>query len=309
MVNHNLQKLEFSFGTMPFLNLGVAMEQEQLTLVEQLKAYFSDFINNPEVLIGIGKSVVLALLVYLIGRRIAKSVANLTGKGLTRSGNDPILVGFLRNIVYYTITAAVIVMALGQLGIQTTSLIAILGAAGLAIGLALKDSLSNFASGVMLVLFRPFKIGDVVEVAGKTGKVKEIRIFSTIINTPDQKEMTVPNGLITEDVITNFTSQETRRVDLVIGVSYDDDIKQAKQIIHDTITAHELVLKDPEPTIMVIELADSSINFAVRPWCNTEDYWTVYGDLLEQLKYNLEAGGCSFPYPQTDVHLHQVKEA
>ncbi|MGJ8664654.1 MAG: mechanosensitive ion channel family protein, partial [Marinicella sp.] len=253
------------------------------------------------------KGLALALLVFWIGRRIAKFMSNLTAKALTKAGNDPILVNFLRNLVYYIILVAVIIMALGQLGVQTTSLIAVMGAAGLAIGLALKDSLSNFASGVMLVMFRPFKLGDVVEVAGKTGKVQEIRIFSTIINTPDQKEMIVPNGLITADVITNFTAQKTRRVDLVIGVSYDDDIKTAKSIIEKTVVAHELVLKDPAPTIMVLELADSSINFAVRPWCKTEDYWTVYSDLLEQLKYNIEAGGCSFPYPQTDVHLHQAK--
>lgn len=282
------------------------MEQEA-SFVEQLKSYVMDFLNNPEALIGIAKSLLLALLIFWLGRRIARAVSNLSAKGLTKTGNDPILVNFLKNLVYYVILAAVVIMALGQLGVQTTSLIAVMGAAGLAIGLALKDSLSNFASGVMLVMFRPFKLGDVVEVAGKTGKVREIRIFSTIINTPDQKEMIVPNGLITSDVITNYTAQQTRRVDLVIGVSYDDDIKTAKKIIAETIDAHELVLKDPAPTIMVLELADSSINFAVRPWCKTDDYWTVYGDLLEQLKYNLEAGGCSFPYPQTDVHLHQVQ--
>jgi small conductance mechanosensitive channel len=283
------------------------MEQEEMSFVDQLKAYVTDFLNNPEALIGIMKAVLLALLLFWVGRRIARWAANLTAKALIKTGNDPILVNFLKNLVYYIMLVAVIIMALGQLGVQTTSLIAVMGAAGLAIGLALKDSLSNFASGVMLVMFRPFKLGDVVEVAGKTGKVQEIRIFSTIINTPDQKEMIVPNGLITSDVITNFTAQQTRRVDLVIGVSYDDDIKKAKNIIEETVMAHELVLKDPTPTIMVLELADSSVNFAVRPWCNTGDYWTVYSDLLENLKYNLEAGGCSFPYPQQDVHLHQVQ--
>ncbi len=282
------------------------MDQREVSFVEQIKAYIGDFFNNPEAMIGILKGLILALLIFWIGRRVAKWVSNMVAKGLTKTGNDPILVNFLKNLVYYVILAAVIIMALGQLGVQTTSLIAVMGAAGLAIGLALKDSLSNFASGVMLVMFRPFKLGDVVEVAGVTGKVQEIRIFSTIINTPDQKEMIVPNGLITADVITNYTAQKTRRVDLVIGVSYDDDIKQAKQIIEETVTAHALVLQDPAPTIMLLELADSSVNFAVRPWCKTDDYWTVYGDLLEQLKYNLEAGGCSFPYPQTDVHLHKV---
>ncbi len=282
------------------------MEEKEMSFVEQLKTYVVDFVNNPEALIGILKSLILALLIFWIGRKVAKWMSNMVAKALTRTGNDPILVNFLKNLIYYVILAAVVIMALGQLGVQTTSLIAVMGAAGLAIGLALKDSLSNFASGVMLVLFRPFKLGDVVEVAGKTGKVKEIRIFSTIINTPDNKEMIVPNGQITSDIITNFSSQDVRRVDLVIGVSYDDDIKTAKDIIHSTVTSHDLVLQDPAPTIMLLELADSSINFAVRPWCNSDDYWTVYGDLLEQLKVNLEAGGCSFPYPQQDVHMHQV---
>jgi len=282
------------------------MDKEQVSFVDQLKNYVVDFVSNPEALIGTLKALVLALLIFWLGRKVSRMMSNMTAKGLTKTGNDPILVNFLKNLVYYVLLAAVVIMALGQVGVQTTSLIAVLGAAGLAVGLALKDSLSNFASGVMLVLFRPFKLGDVVEVAGKTGKVKEIRIFSTIINTPDNKEMIVPNGQITSDVITNFSSQETRRVDLVIGVSYDDDIKTAKNIIHETVTSHDLVLQEPAPTIMLTELADSSINFAVRPWCNSADYWTVYGDLLEQLKINLEAGGCSFPYPQQDVHLHQI---
>ncbi len=283
------------------------MEQEEASFVDQIKSYFTDFINNPEALIGIFKQLVLAFLIFWIGRRIARWMSNLTAKALDKSGNDPILVNFLKNLVYYVILVAVVIMALGQLGVQTTSLIAVMGAAGLAIGLALKDSLSNFASGVMLVLFRPFKLGDIVEVAGATGKVQEIRIFSTIIKTPDNREVIVPNGLITSDVITNLTSQGNRRIDLLIGVSYDDDIKKAKQIITDTLTAHPLVLKDPGVSVFLMELADSSINFAVRPWVQADDYWTVHGDLMEQLKVNLEAGGCSFPYPQQDVHMHQVQ--
>jgi len=262
--------------------------------------------DNPEALLGILKSLLLAYLIYWVGKRLARFFSNMAAKGLTKADNDPILVSFIKNLVYYVILVAVIIMALGQLGVQTTSLIAVMGAAGLAIGLALKDSLSNFASGVMLVMFRPFKLGDVVEVAGITGKVQEIRIFSTILKTPDNKEMIVPNGLITSDIITNLTSQKNRRIDLVIGVSYDDDIKLAKQVIEDTISAHPLVLKDPGPSVFLLELADSSINFAVRPWTKVEDYWTVYSDLLEQLKTNIEAAGCSFPYPQTDVHLHKV---
>ncbi len=196
-------------------------------------------------------------------------------------------------------------MALAQLGIQTTSMLAVFGAAGLAVGLAMKDSLSNFASGVMLVMFRPFRIGDVVEVAGITGKVQDLRIFSSIITTPDNKEVIIPNGQITSGVITNYTSRGTRRVDLVIGVSYDDDLKVAKQIMEEVVNAHPLVLSDPAPAVAMAALADSSVNFNVRPWTKVEDYWTVYSDLLEQLKEKLEAGGCNFPYPQTDVHLYK----
>ena len=283
------------------------MEEKEVSFIDQIKTYFSDFINNPEALIGIATKLVLALLIFWIGRRIARWVSNLTAKGLTKAGNDPIIVNFLKNLVYYVILVVVIITALGQLGIQSTSLFAVMGAAGLAIGLALKDSLSNFASGVMLVMFRPFKLGDIVEVSGVTGKVQEIRIFSTIIKTPDNKEIIVPNGLITSDVITNLTSQGNRRIDLTIGVSYDDDIKKAKEIIEATVSAHPLVLKDPGLSVFLIELADSSINFAVRPWVKAGDYWTVYGDVLEQLKYDLEAGGCSFPYPQQDVYMHQVQ--
>ncbi len=283
------------------------MEENEVSFIDQIKTYFNEFINNPEALIGIATKLVLALLIFWIGRRIARWISNLTGKGLAKSGNDPILVNFLKNLVYYVILVVVIITALGQLGVQTTSLIAVMGAAGLAIGLALKDSLSNFASGVMLVMFRPFKLGDIVEVSGVAGKVQEIRIFSTIIKTPDNRELIVPNGLITSDVITNLTSQGNRRIDLVIGVSYDDDIKKAKQIIEDTLNANELVLKDPAVSVFLLELADSSINFAVRPWAKAADYWTVHGQVLEQLKYNLEAGGCSFPYPQQDVHMHQVQ--
>jgi small conductance mechanosensitive channel len=168
--------------------------------------------------------------------------------------------------------------------------------------------LSNLASGVMLVLTRPFKRGDFVDVAGTSGKVTEIKLFSTVLQTPDNKKLIIPNGQITSDVITNYTTEAMRRIDLVIGVSYDDDIRQAKKILTETITAHELVLQEPKPVVMLKDLGASSVDFVVRPWVKTEDYWTVYGDLMEQIKLNIEAGGCSFPYPQTDVHLHQVEK-
>ncbi len=278
------------------------------TMFQQIKSQISEYLTNPEMLIDVAQSLVLALLIYWVGKRIAKLVSNMTGKGLTKTGNEVILVNFIKNIIYYVILAAVIVMALGQLGVQTTSLIAVMGAAGLAIGLALKDSLSNLASGVMLVLTRPFKRGDFVDVAGTSGKVTEIKLFSTVLQSPDNKKLIIPNGQITSDVIINYTTEAMRRIDLVIGVSYDDDIREAKKILQDTIAAHDLVLAEPKPVVMLKDLGASSVDFVVRPWVNTEDYWTVYGDLMEQIKVNIEAGGCSFPYPQTDVHLHQVKE-
>lgn len=277
------------------------------SMFQQIKSQISEYLTNPEMLIDIAQSLILAILIFWVGKRIAKLVSNMTGKGLAKTGNEVILVNFIKNIIYYVILAAVIVMALGQLGVQTTSLIAVMGAAGLAIGLALKDSLSNLASGVMLVLTRPFKKGDFVDVAGTSGKITEIKLFSTVLQSPDNKQLIIPNGQITSDVIVNYTTEAMRRIDLVIGVSYDDDIRQAKKILIDTITAHELVLQEPKPVVMLKDLGDSSVDFVVRPWVKTDDYWTVYGDLMEQIKLNIEAGGCSFPYPQTDVHLHQEK--
>ncbi len=283
-------------------------ETQEASLIDQLKEQVMSFFNDPSAIIDIASNLFLALLLFWVGKKVASMVSGWAKKGMERAGHQPILVNFVSNIVYYTLLVVVVIMALAQLGIQTTSMLAVFGAAGLAIGLALKDSLSNFASGVMLVMFRPFKIGHVVEVSGVTGKVKDLRIFSTILITPDNKEVIIPNGQVTSDVITNYTSQGTRRVDLVIGVSYDDDLKVAKKIMEDTVNAHPLVMKDPAPKVALVELGASSVDFAVRPWATNDDYWTVYSDLLEQLKANLEAGGCSFPYPQTDVHLHQVNK-
>ncbi len=275
-------------------------------LFQQIKSQLAEYLTNPEMLIDVAQSLLLAVLIFWIGKRVAQFVSNMTGKGLAKSGNEVILVNFIKSVIYYIILAAVVVMALGQVGVQTTSLIAVMGAAGLAIGLALKDSLSNLASGVMLVLTRPFKKGDFVEVAGTAGKVTELKLFSTILHSPDNKELIIPNGQITSDVITNYTTEAKRRIDLVIGVNYEDDIKVAKQILLDTISNHPAVLADPAPGVMLKNLGASSVDFNVRPWVKTEDYWMVYGELMEQIKLNIEAGGCSFPYPQQDVHLHQV---
>jgi small conductance mechanosensitive channel len=219
---------------------------------------------------------------------------------------DPTLTQFLANIIYAVLLIAVILAALDTLNVPITSLFAIVGAAGLAVGLAMKDSLGNFASGVMLILFRPFGKGDFVEVAGVSGSVDEIRIFSTILNTPDNKQVIIPNAQVAADTITNYSAKETRRVDMVFGVGYDDDLKLAREVLTRVVKNHPKVLDEPALSIFVKELGASSVDFAVRPWVKTADYWTVWGDVMEQAKVELDAAGLNIPYPQTDVHLHQV---
>lgn len=253
---------------------------------------------------GWGGKVLLALVIYIIGKWIAKRITAFVKRLMEARAADPTLINFLSNVVYAILLVAVILAALDTLGLPVTSLVAVVGAAGLAVGLALKDSLGNFASGVMLVMFKPFVKGDVVEVAGITGKVSEVRIFSTIMTTPDNKQIIIPNGQVAADTITNYTAHDQRRVDLVFGVGYDDDLKVAREVLTRICADHPLVLDDPATNIFVLNLGDSSVDFAVRPWAKTEDYWTVWGDLLEQGKLELEAAGCNIPYPQTDVHLH-----
>ena len=280
--------------------------KESLGFIETIQAKVMGFVNNPEALLAIITKLIIAILIYWVGKKIARMISNWVAKGLTKSGSDPILVNFLRNFVYYVLLAAVVIGALNQLGIKTTSLLGMLAAAGLAIGLALKDSLSNFASGVMIVMFRPFKIGDLVEIAGHTGDVEEIKIFSTVLKTKDNRQIIIPNGQVTAEPIINHTAKPIRRVDIAMGVGYDDDLKKARDIMMKAMEAHPLVLEEPAPSMLMTELADSSVNFSVRPWAKTADYWTVYGELLEQFKLDLEAAGCNIPYPQTDVHLHKV---
>jgi small conductance mechanosensitive channel len=248
--------------------------------------------------------IVVALVIYVIGKWIAKRITKVLRKLMDARDVDPTLVNFLCNVVYAILLVAVILAALDTLGLPVTSLLAVVGAAGLAIGLALKDSLGNFASGVMLVMFRPFSKGDFVEVAGVTGKVEEVRIFSTIMTTPDNKQIIIPNGQVAADTITNYTANDQRRVDMVFGVGYDDDLKLAREVLTRICANHPKVLDDPATNIFVMNLGDSSVDFAVRPWAKTEDYWTVWGDLLEQGKMELDAAGNNSPSPQTDVPLH-----
>nr|WP_320191531.1 mechanosensitive ion channel domain-containing protein [uncultured Desulfobacter sp.] len=253
--------------------------------------------------------ILAALLILVIGKWIARRITNLITKLMEKNKVDLTLVRFLDSIIYYTFMVVIVIAAAGQLGINTTSFLTIVGAAGLAIGLALKDSLSNFASGVMLVLFRPYRVNDFVDIGGTTGTVVSISLFTTELNTPDNQKVIVPNSGITSNVITNVTANPTRRVDLVIGIGYDDDIKKAKEVIQGVLTEEKRILPTPAPLIAVSELADSSVNFVVRPWVKTGDYWSVYFALTENIKLALDANGISIPFPQQDVHMYQeVKE-
>ena len=250
-------------------------------------------------------SLVLALAIFVIGRWVVGLLSKLFHKALTRAQVDNILVDFLTGIVRVVLVLFIVVAALSQLGVDTTSLVALLGAAGLAVGLALKDSLQNFASGVMLILFRPFKADDFIEAAGVVGIVEKITVFSTTMRTADNKEVIIPNGNIYGGIITNFSTRPTRRVDMVFGIGYDADLLAAKTLLQQIIAADERVLKNPEPVIAVGELADSAVNILVRPWVNAADYWPFYWDMMERVKLRFDEEGISIPYPQMDVHLHQ----
>ena len=256
-----------------------------------------------------GTKIALALLVFIVGRWIAGLLTKALKKLMAKAKVDHMLISFLANIAYTALLAVVVLAALEQLGVNTTSAMAILGAAGLAVGLALKDSLSSFAAGVMLIIFRPFKLGDFVEVGGVAGVVEEIRIFHTMLRTGDNREVTMPNGQIYGGTIVNFSARETRRIDLVIGIGYDDDIKKARDILQAVLAANESVLQDPAPTVMLLELGSSSMDFAVRPWVKSADYWSTRAALLEAIKYAFDKEGVSIPYPQQDVHLYEVGTA
>lgn len=250
-------------------------------------------------------NIISAIVVFIVGRFLAGVITSVVRKLLKRSQMDQILVDFIGSLTRTVLVLFVIIAALDRLGVDTTSLVALLGAAGLAVGLAMKDSLGNFAAGVMLILFRPFKAGDYVEVAGTAGTVEKVGIFTTILKTPDNCEVIVPNGNIYGGNITNYAARPTRRIDLVFGIGYDDDLKQARQILQQLVEADERILKEPEPVIAVSELADSSVNFVCRPWVKKEDYWAVRWDLTEKVKLAFDEAGISIPYPQRDVHLYQ----
>lgn len=248
----------------------------------------------------------LAIVIFIAGRLISKWIVSIVKKVLKRSGMDSILINFVSSILNALLLLVVIIAALNQLGVNTTSLIALIGAAGLAVGLALQNSLQNFAAGVMLIIFRPFTDGDFVEAAGTAGVVEKIGIFSTTMRTGDNREVIVPNSAIYGSNIVNFSARDTRRIDMTFGIGYEDDIKKARDIMRAIVTADERILDDPETVIAVSELADSSVNFIVRPWVNSSDYWPVYWDLNEKIKIAFDDNGISIPYPQMDMHMHKT---
>lgn len=250
-----------------------------------------------------GLRVLAAVVILVVGWVAAKFLRQLIRSLMTRAKVDPMLVSFVGHLTYMLVMAFVIVAALAKLGFQTTSFIAVIGAAGLAIGLALQGSLANFAAGVLMIVFKPVKIGDFVEAAGTSGTVEDVQIFTTQIQTPDNKTVIIPNAKLTGDNIINYSAKGTRRVDLVVGVGYGEEVDKVKAVVADVLARDERILKDPAPTVAVVELADSSVNFVVRPWTSSDDYWDVYFDTLEAVKTRFDAEGISIPFPQMDVHM------
>ena len=249
---------------------------------------------------------VLAIVVLIIGLWLIKRVLKLMNKAMERSSTEPTLAKFLGSLVSIGLKALLLISVASMIGIETTSFIAILGAAGLAIGLALQGTLANFAGGALVLLFRPYKVGDFVEAQGVSGTVTEIQIFNTVIKTGDNKRIIVPNGAISNGIITNYSTEPTRRVDFVFGIGYEDDVGKAKAVLARLVKEDSRSLADPAPVVVVSELADSSVNFTVRVWVNAADYWGVYFDLTEKVKLTFDQEGISIPFPQSDVHVHQA---
>jgi small conductance mechanosensitive channel len=256
-----------------------------------------------------GIRIVGSIVIFIVGKWLARLFTKIIKKIMARSNFDETLAAFLGNLTYILVLTFVVVAALSNLGINTTSFIAVLGAAGLAVGLALQGSLSNFGAGVLLVIFKPFKVGDFVDAGGAMGTVEEISIFTTKLKSPDNREVIVPNSNIVSNNITNFSAKDTRRVDLVFGVSYGDDLKMVKQELVNIIGEDSRVLKEPAPVIAVSELADSSVNFVVRPWVKSADYWDVYFDVKERVKMRFDEKGIVIPFPQHDVHISKMVES
>lgn len=276
-----------------------------MTILDQLSPQQLNqlFLQLQRLIVEFGLSLIAAILILAIGRWLAGLLRKLLRQLMIKASIEPTLISFASNITYYAAIAFVIMAALGQLGIETTSLIAVLGAAGLAVGLALQGSLSNFAAGILIILFRPFRVGDWIEAAGTNGFVEEIQIFTTVLRTLNNRTVVVPNSKLTEDNIVNYSTKGILRVDLVIGVAYEENLAKVKQLIQEVLAGHPLILDQPKPVVGVLELADSSVNLVVRPWTNTEHYWTVYFSVQEMVKTKFDEVGVTIPFPQQDIHI------
>jgi len=270
--------------------------------MESTSVYFE---KGVEMLMSYGPKLILAIVVLIVGLWVIRIISRMIEKVMLKHEYDLSLQKFLVRLISISLKAMLFISVISMVGVKTTSFVAVLGAAGLALGFALQGSLSNFAGGVMILLFKPFKIGDVIESQGYTGKVEEIRIFNTIIKTFDNKTIIIPNGAVSGGSIINYTAEPVRRVDMKFGIGYDDDIAKVKSVLHRLVDSDERILKDPAPMIVVSEHGNSSVNFFVRPWCKTEDYWGVYFDMHEKVKLAFDAEDITIPYPQQDVHLHR----
>ncbi|MBN2120301.1 MAG: mechanosensitive ion channel [Candidatus Omnitrophica bacterium] len=255
-------------------------------------------------LMAYGINLLAAVVIFIIGKWLAGIISRTIERIMIKANTDKTLAAFSKHMCYVALLLFVVIAALGKLGIQTTSFIAVIGAAGLAVGLALQGSLANFAAGVMLIIFKPFKVGDFIDAAGTMGTVVEIQIFNTILNHPDNRRIVVPNAQITGGIISNFSAIEKRRIDLTFGISYSDNIKAAKETLEKVVSADPRVLKEPKPVVAVSELGDSSVNLVCRPWVKPGDYWNVYFDTLEKGKLELEKNGITIPFPQNDIHIY-----
>lgn len=252
-----------------------------------------------------GLRILAALAIFVVGKIVAKSIRSLIRRVMKKKEVDDLLTSFVCTVSYVIMMVVIVIAAIGQLGIQTTSLVAVLGAAGLAIGFALQGSLANFASGILILILHPFKSGDFIEGAGVAGSVENIGLLTTDLKTPDNRKIIVPNSRIMGDNIINYTARDIRRMDLVVGVSYGDDLDKVKEVIEDILSSDERILKEPAPLVGVVEMANSSVNLVVRPWVKTSEYWSLFYYLQETIKKRFDAEGISIPFPQRDVHLYK----
>jgi small conductance mechanosensitive channel len=284
--------------------MNVTRELSEISMEKATNGYYTDIMFN--FFTEYGMNLLGAILIFYFGKLIARSLSRISENLMEKYEVDIMLTGIIRNTVYYTLLIVVIIAALGQIGIETTSFMAILGAAGLAVGLALKDTLSNIGAAVVILVFRPFKIGDYISAGGAEGTVESMNLFTTTISPVDNRTIIVPNSAITSGNIINFSNKPMRRINHTVGIGYEDDLKKAKEVLYNVITSNQYALTDPEPLVAVSELADSSVNFTVRVWVKSADYWNAYFETIEQIKLALDENGISIPYPQMDIHTPRV---